>query len=181
MTSAGGLTTRRHPRLISMSVLALLSCITMFIVYSINLSYVYSNSYWCANSYKYQDYCDWRVGADITFIVLGVLGTLINAFLAAKASSIAVAQPARVLYPMNNYGRPVVTTTTYTTTPMTTYPAAGQQVIYQTQPQHVIYQTQPASYSTTGGVIYQQQAAYPASGGVVYQQQPVSYPSRPLS
>lgn len=98
--------------------------------------------------------------------------------LTAKASSIVVAQPARVLHPMNNYGRPVVTTTTYVTTPMTNYPAAGQQVIYQAQPQQVIYQTQPASYTAAGGVVYQQHAAYSTTGGVVYQHQPVTYPAQ---
>lgn len=186
MISAGTLTTRRHPRLVSMAVLALVSAVTMVVVYSINLGYVDSNSYWCREQF-YGDQCDWRIASDIIFIVCGSIGIPINLYLSFKAKSIAVAQPPRMMYQMNNYGRPVaVASTTYvTTTPMTTYPAtypAGQtQVIYQGQAP--MYQAQPATYpSPNGAIVYQQQpvqypaaqVAYPQATTVV--QQPDPYP-----
>ncbi len=103
---------------------------------------------------------DWRMAADIIFIVCGTVAMVINLVLSANTSSIVVIRPM-VRYPVNVNAYPMTTTnTTYVVTRPTTYPAT-----------QTVYQVPVTSYPMhqTTGVVYQ---TTPVSGYPTPQQQP---------
>ncbi|EFX82361.1 hypothetical protein DAPPUDRAFT_241421 [Daphnia pulex] len=181
MISAGSLTIQRNPRLISMSVCAMLSGLALIIFYAWNLG-VYNNysSYYGLITTGPEAYCyyygDWRLAADIIFIVCGCLAMMINLVLSMNAKAIVVIRPI-VRYPVNHVNAyPMSTTnTTYVVTssqhPTAYYPTANQQTVYQ-----VPVVTYPSN-NTNNGVIYQttSPAGYPPMNNNQQQQQPVYY------
>ncbi|XP_057376886.1 uncharacterized protein LOC130698096 [Daphnia carinata] len=173
MISAGSLTIQRSPRLISMSVCALLSGLALVIFYAWNLG-VYNNySYnytrvnatgvykpYCIHYGYTTSLCQWRLASDIIFIVCGSLAMMINIVLSANTKAIVVIRPL-VRYPVNTVNAyPMSTTnTTYvmTNSRPSAYPVATQQMVYQ-MPNNGTY--------PTGGVVYQTSPGH---------QQPVYY------
>ncbi|XP_046641328.1 uncharacterized protein LOC124326492 [Daphnia pulicaria] len=166
MISAGTLTIRRNPRLKSISICALLSGVALSIFYTWNLSANYSGSdcYYADDSL-----CDWRLAADIIFIVCGCLAWIVNLLLTMNAKAIVIVQPI-VRYPVNNVYPISTTNTTYIAT-RTQHPAGYQQTVYHQEP--VV--TDPSN-NTNNGVIYQTSPpGYPPVNNNQQQQQPVYY------
>ncbi|XP_046641310.1 uncharacterized protein LOC124326479 isoform X2 [Daphnia pulicaria] len=178
MISAGTLTIRRNPRLISMSICALLSGLALIIFYAWNLG-VYNNQegyyYNYCYSYGYYDdsLCDWRMASDIIFIVCGSLALIVNLLLTMNAEAIVIVRPI-VRYPVNHVYPISTNNTTYMVT-SNQHPAAYQQTIYQ-----VPVVTYPFN-NTNNGVIYQTTSppGYPPVNNNQQQEQPVYIQNNP--
>jgi hypothetical protein len=116
---------------------------------------------------------DWRLAADIIFIVCGSLALIVNLLLTMNAEAIVIFPPD-IRYPVNNVNAyPMSTTnTTYVVTSnqhsTAYYPTANQQTVYQ-----VPVVTYPSN-NTNNGVVYQTTSpGYPPVNN--QQQQPVYY------
>ncbi|EFX82360.1 hypothetical protein DAPPUDRAFT_316870 [Daphnia pulex] len=132
MISAGTLTIRRNPKLISNSICALLSGLSLIISYAWNLG-VYNNQegyyYYCISYGYYDTYtkmCHWRKASDIIFIVCGSLALIVNLFLTMNAEAIVIFPPS-VRYPVNNVYD--TTNITYMVT-SNQHPNGYQQTVY---------------------------------------------------
>ncbi|XP_046641313.1 uncharacterized protein LOC124326479 isoform X5 [Daphnia pulicaria] len=162
MISAGTLTIRRNPRLIFMSICALLSGVALIIFYALILGVYINRGYYCY--YADDSLCDWRMASDIIFIVCGCLALIVNLLLTINSEEIVIVQPI-VLYPFNNVYPISTTNTTYMAT-SNQHPAGYQQTVNQvpvvTDPSNntnngVSYQTSPPGYPPVNNNQQQQQ------------------------
>jgi hypothetical protein len=112
---------------------------------------------------------DWRLAADIIFIVCGTLAMILNIVLSMNARDIVIIRPI-VRYPVNNVNAyPMSTTnTTYVVTSPAVYPVATQQTVYQ-----MPVATYPANNNMNNGAVVYQTHGYPPMQQ--QQQQPVYY------